>query len=161
MLGIEDFSRQLALPSRELAPGADKLELRLQAVAANGEFLGLLGLADTPRPDAAETVAALRRDGLEVWLVTGDHARTAHAIADGAGIEADFLPRMFEPFVQGRALEGRQQAGLGVGLALVKELVELHGGWVALESEPGHGSTFTCHLPEAAHVETGQKELGF
>ncbi|MES2990744.1 MAG: ATP-binding protein [Pseudomonadota bacterium] len=79
-------------------------------------------------------------------------AQARHAVLQvrdqGAGIEADFLPRMFEPFVQGRALQGRQQAGLGVGLALVKELVDLHGGTVTAASEgPGRGAVFTVTLP--------------
>ena len=46
------------------------------------------------------------------------------------------------------------------GLALVKALTELHGGWVALESEPGAGATFTCHLPEEAQAAAAQPELG-
>ncbi|HLK26308.1 MAG TPA: ATP-binding protein, partial [Caulobacteraceae bacterium] len=46
------------------------------------------------------------------------------------------------------------------GLALVKALIELHGGWVALESEPGQGATFTCHLPETVYVAgASQSEL--
>ncbi|MFI4964387.1 MAG: hypothetical protein ACHP9T_03380, partial [Caulobacterales bacterium] len=43
---------------------------------------------------------------------------------------------------------------------LVKALTELHGGWVALESEPGAGATFTCHLPEEAMAGAAQPELG-
>jgi signal transduction histidine kinase len=54
---------------------------------------------------------------------------------------------------------GGDQGGSGLGLALVKGLVELHGGWVALESEPGAGAAFTCHLPEAAQVPPGRPEL--
>jgi light-regulated signal transduction histidine kinase (bacteriophytochrome) len=44
---------------------------------------------------------------------------------------------------------------------LVKALVELHGGWVALESEPGHGATFTCHLPDEAYAGAAAPELNF
>ncbi|MCA3736550.1 MAG: hypothetical protein IM673_00595, partial [Phenylobacterium sp.] len=56
---------------------------------------------------------------------------------------------------------GRERGGPGLGLALVKALVELHGGWVALESEPGAGATFTCHLPERAEGAAGHPELEF
>lgn len=56
---------------------------------------------------------------------------------------------------------GRERGGAGLSLALVKALVELHGGWVALESEPGVGAAFTCHLPEAAQGAAGHPELGF
>ncbi|KQW38009.1 ATP-binding protein [Rhizobacter sp. Root404] len=90
--------------------------------------------------------------GSDVLVSVG--AQGPHAVLQvrdhGAGIEAEFMPRMFEPFVQGRALQGRQQAGLGVGLALVRELVELHGGSVTVASEgAGHGATFTVRLPRA------------
>ena len=91
------------------------------AVADNGEFLGLLGLADTARPDAAATVSALRRDGLEVWLVTGDHARTAGAVADGVGIEpervlAGVLPAEKRAKVAWLQSQGRRVAMVGDGL---------------------------------------------
>jgi Cu+-exporting ATPase len=91
------------------------------AVADNGEFLGLLGLADTARPDAAATVSALRRDGLEVWLVTGDNARTARAIADGVGIEpervlAGVMPAEKRAKVAWLQSQGRRVAMVGDGL---------------------------------------------
>ncbi|MFL5295604.1 MAG: PAS-domain containing protein [Phenylobacterium sp.] len=64
----------------------------------------------------------------------------------GRGIPFHVQAHIFDRFI------GRERGGPGLGLALVKALTELHGGWVALESEPGAGATFTCHLPEEAHV---------
>jgi signal transduction histidine kinase/PAS domain-containing protein/ActR/RegA family two-component response regulator len=67
---------------------------------------------------------------------------------EGVGIAADMLPRVFEPFAQGRIETAHSQGGLGIGLTLVKRLVELHGGGVAAASEgPGRGSAFSVHLP--------------
>ena len=70
----------------------------------------------------------------------------------GRGIPFHVQAHIFDRFI------GRDRGGPGLGLALVKSLVELHGGWVALESEPGAGATFTCHLPEAAQA-VGAPEL--
>jgi Cu+-exporting ATPase len=56
------------------------------AVAENGVVAGLIAVSDTLKPGAAEAVAALARDGLEVWMITGDNARTARAVARAAGI---------------------------------------------------------------------------
>jgi PAS domain S-box-containing protein len=69
----------------------------------------------------------------------------------GAGIRAEILPRIFDLFVQGdRSLE-RTGGGLGIGLTLVRRLVELHGGTVEAASPgPGRGSTFTVRLPALA-----------
>jgi signal transduction histidine kinase/CheY-like chemotaxis protein len=70
---------------------------------------------------------------------------------DGLGIAPELLPHIFEPFVQGERTLERSQGGLGVGLTLVRRLVELHGGSVSAASEgPGRGSTFTIRLPRAA-----------
>jgi signal transduction histidine kinase/ActR/RegA family two-component response regulator len=67
---------------------------------------------------------------------------------EGAGIAADLLERVFEPFVQGPPPSNRAQSGLGIGLALVRQLVGLHGGQVeAASAGPGQGSTFRFWLP--------------
>ncbi|MBL8552933.1 MAG: PAS-domain containing protein [Phenylobacterium sp.] len=90
------------------------------------------------------TVAARKALG-EVQLQVSD---------TGRGIPFHVQAHIFDRFI------GRERGGPGLGLALVKALTELHGGWVALESEPGAGATFTCHLPEEAHA-VSQPELGF
>jgi PAS domain S-box-containing protein len=71
------------------------------------------------------------------------------SVADtGLGIRPDFLPHVFDRFRQADASTTREQAGLGLGLSIVKQLVELHGGTVRAESAgEGHGATFTVKLP--------------
>ncbi len=71
------------------------------------------------------------------------------SVADnGKGIGADFLPRVFERFAQGDASRSRQHGGLGLGLAIAKQLVELQGGTITAASPgEGLGATFTVTLP--------------
>ena len=72
---------------------------------------------------------------------------------DGPGLAPDLLPRLFEPFVQGSRTLDRSEGGLGIGLALVRSLVEAHGGRVeAHDKAPGRGSVFTVWLP--GHIRT-------
>ncbi len=67
---------------------------------------------------------------------------------NGSGIEADLLPRIFDMFEQGATTVDRAVGGLGVGLAIVKKLVDLHEGVVTAHSEGlGHGARFTVRLP--------------
>jgi PAS domain S-box-containing protein len=80
--------------------------------------------------------------------------RRADALADivvednGAGIRSDFLPHVFDRFQQADASRARRVGGLGLGLSIVKNLVQLHGGTVHAESEgEGRGATFTVTLP--------------
>jgi signal transduction histidine kinase/ActR/RegA family two-component response regulator len=69
---------------------------------------------------------------------------------NGIGIAKDMLPHIFEMFVQERQALDRARGGLGLGLAIVRSLVELHGGTVSVASEgPGKGSEFTVRLPAA------------
>src|SRR5262249_4973353 len=69
---------------------------------------------------------------------------------EGPGIPPEDQERIFARFARGRE-EGKQRTrGSGVGLAVVREFVELHHGQILLESVPGHGSTFTVALPRSA-----------
>jgi PAS domain S-box-containing protein len=79
----------------------------------------------------------------------------------GIGISPEHLPRLFQMFSQvERSLE-RSQGGLGIGLTLVKRLVEMHGGKVEVRSEgPGKGAEFVVRLPVAAGASGGQAENG-
>ena len=85
---------------------------------------------------------------LKVWV----HMREGQAVIrfrdSGVGITAAALPHIFDLFRQGDEADPRSRAGLGVGLALVRNLVELHGGSVtAASAGAGRGSEFTVRLP--------------
>ena len=107
---------------------------RLIQVAAN-----LLNNAAKYTPDGGQLRAALRQQGEEAVLQVQDN---------GIGIGPDLLPVVFDLFTQAERTPDRAQGGLGLGLALVKKLVELHEGAVEARSEgAGRGSTFTVRLP--------------
>ncbi|MFN3229848.1 MAG: sensor histidine kinase, partial [Asticcacaulis sp.] len=78
---------------------------------------------------------------VDVSLEKGPAGLRIDVTDHGRGIPFHVQAHIFDRFV------GRERGGPGLGLALVKALVELHGGWVALESEPGKGATFSVHLP--------------
>lgn len=66
------------------------------------------------------------------------------------GIKPEFLPFVFEPFRQADGRVNRDHGGLGLGLAIAKQLVELHGGTIVASSPgTGFGATFTIRLPRA------------
>ena len=67
---------------------------------------------------------------------------------NGEGIQADKLPVIMEPFGQADSTYSRSRGGVGLGLPIVKSLVELHGGWFGIESVYGQGTIARLHLPE-------------
>jgi PAS domain S-box-containing protein len=88
-------------------------------------------------------------EGSQIWLtVQREGNQCAFSVRDsGMGIEPALLPHVFDLFTQGERSLDRSQGGLGIGLALVKRLTELHGGTVEVQSTPGHGSEFVVRLP--------------
>jgi two-component system, chemotaxis family, CheB/CheR fusion protein len=116
---------------------------RLQQIQSN-----LLSNASRYSPEGGHVRFELRRVGGEAIIRVSD---------DGRGIEPDLLPRIFDLFVQGHQSIARSQGGLGIGLTLLRSLVELHGGRVeAYSAGAGRGSVFTVWLPLApADAVTG------
>ena len=92
------------------------------------------------------------RVGVRAWREGGE-ARVE--VSDtGVGIPSEFLPHVFDRFRQADGSTTRQYGGLGLGLAIVRALAELHGGWVVAESEgEGRGARFTFGLPCAVAAE--------
>ncbi|GGY88773.1 response regulator [Pseudoduganella plicata] len=78
----------------------------------------------------------------------------------GVGISTELLPHVFDVFVQGTSTIDRAQGGLGIGLALVRRLTELHGGSVDAESAgPGEGSVFSIRLPRIERIIEKEPEI--
>ena len=74
----------------------------------------------------------------------------------GVGMDEAFLPKLFEPFAQADSSTTNRFGGSGLGMAITKNMVDLMGGTIAVESEKGHGTTFTVELPlqRAQQMET-------
>ncbi|MDN4054485.1 HAMP domain-containing sensor histidine kinase [Massilia sp. YIM B02763] len=116
---------------------------RLVQVVAN-----LLGNAAKYTPEGGHVRLQLRADDKRIEVEVRD---------DGIGIDAALLPRVFDSFTQGTRTAGRAEGGLGLGLALVKRLAELHGGDVTADSAGnGQGSTFVLTLPRMQGMPDGQ-----
>jgi signal transduction histidine kinase/DNA-binding response OmpR family regulator len=93
-------------------------------------------------------------DGGITVRVAIDGAAARLVVADtGTGIDAQHLPHVFDRFYRVDGARGRTYEGTGIGLALVRELVRLHGGTVRVDSEVGRGTTFTVEVPTGtAHL---------
>ncbi|MFT5438398.1 MAG: signal transduction histidine kinase [Alphaproteobacteria bacterium] len=91
-------------------------------------------------PENGNVVVSARRQGDEIVLTTTD---------SGIGISAEDQERVFDRFERGSHPDARR-AGAGLGLSLVKSFVEMHGGWVAIESQPDSGTSVMCTLPARA-----------
>lgn len=84
---------------------------------------------------------------ITVQVSRDDHHAIITVQDDGPGIAPDHLPRLFDRFYQADSSSTRRHPGTGIGLALVKSLVELHRGQIAVDSTLGAGTTFTVQLP--------------
>jgi PAS domain S-box-containing protein len=100
-----------------------------------------------------ENAAKYTEDGGNIWvkLIAEGQEAVAKIEDDGIGISPEMLPRIFELFTQAEFSSESKAGGLGIGLSLVKEITELHGGSVQVRSDGmGKGSDFTIRLPLAS-----------
>ncbi len=94
---------------------------------------------------------------VRVWKEPGSNDAFVRVADSGVGMTAELIAHLFQPFVQADPTFDRRKGGLGLGLALVKGLVELHGGEVKAQSNGlGAGSAFTVRLPQAPGVPAAQ-----
>jgi CheY-like chemotaxis protein len=143
---------EAALATVHPAVQAKRIELRTSLDENVGEVLGdpnrlqqvmwnLLSNAVKFTPTGGKVEVALRREQGEAAIRVSD---------SGIGIAPDFLPHVFDRFRQQDASITRKHGGLGLGLSIVRQLVELHGGTIAVDSAgEGAGATFIVRLPLA------------
>jgi two-component system, chemotaxis family, CheB/CheR fusion protein len=137
MLAARSLELRRELPDEPLPMRGDPA--RLQQVVAN--LLSNAAHHSDPR-GCIELV--VRRDDARAIVSLRDH---------GSGIDPELLPRIFEPFVQSQQALDRPRGGLGLGLTLVRHIVELHGGSVRARSDgDGQGSELLVTLPLALHL---------
>jgi two-component system CheB/CheR fusion protein len=134
LIDAQGHQLHIALPAEPIWLDADPT--RITQVVANL----LNNAAKYTEPGGQIWVSAARADGLAVIRVKDN----------GTGIAPDILPHVFEMFIQADDSLARSQGGLGIGLTLVKRLVQLHGGTVeAISAGLGKGSEFILRLPAA------------
>ena len=140
LIDAKNHRLKISMPSHALNLNGDPV--RLTQVVGNL----LTNAAKYTEPNGVIELVASHRAGKICELIVRDN---------GIGIEPELLPRIFEMFVQGDHRSTKSHGGLGVGLTLVKNLVELHGGTVSVQSDGlNKGSEFVLHLPLAMSSES-------
>jgi two-component system phosphate regulon sensor histidine kinase PhoR len=131
-----DVAIKLAVPGEAMIVAGDRDELirALENLVENALKYGAAG----KRVDITLSRAQTRAGDPEARLSVRDY---------GPGIAPEHLPRLTERFYRVDVADSRAQGGTGLGLALVKHVLNRHGGRLSIESTPGEGAAFTMHLP--------------
>jgi signal transduction histidine kinase/CheY-like chemotaxis protein len=117
-------------------------------VPVTGDHVRLVQVVSNLLSNAAKYTPAGGRIALRLGMAPDDRQMTLQVEDNGQGIAPELMPDIFALFTQGSRSSDRSQGGLGLGLSLVKHLVELHEGSIDTSSEgPGKGATFTLRLP--------------
>ncbi|EKY26781.1 ATPase/histidine kinase/DNA gyrase B/HSP90 domain protein [Brevundimonas diminuta 470-4] len=146
---IVDSAIDTSRPRIEAASHELTVSLPPEPVWLNGDFTRLSQVISNLLANAAKYTP---REGRILLSVEIEQDQIRIDVADnGIGVSADLKDRIFELFAQSKGPDDRSRDGLGIGLALVKQLVELHDGTIDLASDgPGLGSCFTVRLPLSA-----------
>ena len=158
--GAVDLARVIEAAKETVRPAADArgivlhLELEQSAGLVSGDSMrlqqivwNLLSNAVKFTPKGGQVTVRLKREYSSVVVVVND---------TGEGISAEFLPYIFDRFRQAESTTKRKHSGLGLGLAIVRHLVEAHGGTIRASSKGvGKGATFTVTFPLLAVHRTG------
>ena len=134
-----------------------KVTLPSETVRLEGDLTRLVQVVGNLLNNAAKYT----NEGGHIWLEAAaeDGEAVLRVRDDGMGLSADLLPHVFDLFTQADRSLDRSQGGLGIGLTLVRQLVELHGGRVEARSDgPGQGSEFIVRLPAAAPPDTAESK---
>jgi len=159
-VGSVDLGAAVAAAIEAVQPAADAKRITIETVVEDGTSAlvgdaarlqqavwNLLANAIKFTPGAGRVTVSRRRRGSEIEVEVAD---------TGEGLEAAVLPFVFDRFRQGDSGPARVHMGLGLGLAIVRHIVELHGGRVSASSAgPGRGSTFRISLPIAPGSRSG------
>jgi signal transduction histidine kinase len=149
-----DVSEILSKAAETVSPLLEQRSHRFRIVAAKKQLFvnadpvrlaqvveNLLVNAAKYTPPGGMIDLVAERVGDDVRIVVSDN---------GPGIEPSLLPRIFDLFVQGARTVDRGDGGLGLGLTLAKNMIELHGGTISARNLPGHGCAFSVCLPAVA-----------
>jgi len=123
----KDIQMQVMLPAEPVFAEVDLASL-------NQVMINLVNNAFNYTPASGMVRVQLSRSSVSAMIQVTD---------SGSGIAPEHLPHLFKPFYRA----GKRSDSTGLGLAIVKEIVDLHGGTVLVESQEGHGATFTVILP--------------
>jgi two-component system phosphate regulon sensor histidine kinase PhoR len=153
IIDVVNIVRQVADGLRPLAQERDvaiRIDAQVEPLNVRGDHDELVRLFENLIENALKYGGTGKK--VDVTLTHADRTARISVRDYGPGIAAEHLPRLTERFYRVDVLESRAQGGTGLGLALVKHILNRHRGRLTIESEPGEGASFTVELPEAVDI---------
>ena len=157
MAAIVSTAIEIASPLLEQRSHELSIEVPREGLLVDGDPVRLAQVVSNLLTNAAKYTQKRGHIAVRAVLEAGQVVLTV--VDDGPGLPKDLLPRVFDLFVQGRQTLDRAQGGLGLGLALVKNLIALHGGSVAARNRDASGSEFEVRLPALAPPLPGERAV--